>query len=244
MRISTDKDDGAGYSTWEKVKDKDISVTLDGQPFDVALLVSADEEQSELISFGRHASGELLLDYGGHPAKFYTYGAVKIIVADRPYNAADETRKHIDRVRANIEAITADLHQRAQVHDESKFDPIEMDILQKVGELNRREPAPFGTPEYDARKATMGPMLEHHYAANDHHPEHYEFERGGSFVNGVAGMNLMALVEMFANWAAAAADRDPDGTMNLTFACQKYEIPPMLESVFRNTADALGFPHK
>ena len=38
--------------------------------------------------------------------------------------------------------------------------------------------------------------IEHHYAVNSHHPEHYEA--------GIAGMSLFDLIEMLVDWKAAS----------------------------------------
>jgi hypothetical protein len=50
----------------------------------------------------------------------------------------------------------------------------------------------------------MGEALKHHYAANSHHPEHYE--------NGIAGMSLLDLIEMVCDWKAAT-ERHADGDL-------------------------------
>jgi len=42
----------------------------------------------------------------------------------------------------------------------------------------------------------MKPALEHHYALYRHHPEHFQ--------NGIDDMNLIDLVEMFADWKASS----------------------------------------
>ncbi len=75
-------------------------------------------------------------------------------------------------------------------------------------------------------------MLAHHYANNSHHPEHYP--------DGVAGMDLFDLVEMFFDWKAAS-ERGQEPAMNLTVACERYKIDPMLAAILRNTADRLGY---
>lgn len=146
------------------------------------------------------------------------------------------TRDHIFRVRYLLDRFAAALMQRATNHDLSKFDPIESGPLQEMQDLIDREgQAPFGSDEYKRRTALLGPMIEHHYKHNSHHPEHYE--------NGIAGMDLLDLVEMFFDWKAAS-ERGEDSAMGIRYCAQKYGIPPMLESILRNTADRNGFAHK
>jgi hypothetical protein len=59
----------------------------------------------------------------------------------------------------------------------------------------------------------MGVGLEHHYAVNDHHPEH--------FAEGIHGMDLLQLIEMLADWKAATM-RHNDGSLR--------------ESIFKNAS--------
>lgn len=146
------------------------------------------------------------------------------------------TRKHIDRVGELGREFIARLGHRLDTHDQSKLEPQEIIPLQELEDLREREgDAAFGTPEYERRKGLLGPMLAHHYANNSHHPEHYQ--------DGVAGMDLLDLVEMFVDWRAAS-ERGNEPAMNLTFAIEKYKIEPQLASILRNTADRLGYTHK
>lgn len=151
-------------------------------------------------------------------------------------DAKGETLKHIGRVKALLFEFAGDLALRGFTHDASKLELVELGPLQEMQDLIDREgPAPFGTEEYRRRTALLGPMLEHHYANNSHHPEHYP--------NGIAGMDLLDLVEMFHDWKAAS-ERGQDDAMGITYCVQKYGIPPMLEAIFRNTADRRGWAHK
>jgi hypothetical protein len=87
--------------------------------------------------------------------------------------ANEVTQAHINRVAELIGEVNSELTYRAIYHDQSKFDPIEAGPLQEMQDLIDKEgQAPFGTDEYRRRTALLGPMLEHHYAKNRHHPEH------------------------------------------------------------------------
>lgn len=152
------------------------------------------------------------------------------------------TLRHRALVRELLTACAAELVNRGVVHDESKFDPIEQGPLDEMQRLIETEGnVPFGSPEYEARKALLGPMLEHHYAKNSHHPEFYHSDHPDG--DGVSGMDLFDLVEMVMDWKAAS-ERGAESAMNLTFLVEKYEIAWMLESVMRNTAKRLGWAVK
>ena len=83
-------------------------------------------------------------------------------------------------------------------------------------------PSSQGSPEY--REARPG--LAHHYAHNSHHPEHYE--------NGIAGMDLLDLVEMFCDWKAAS-ERNPTDGVKIDHNARIYAIAPQLAQILENT---------
>lgn len=143
------------------------------------------------------------------------------------------THKHIARVRQLLGEFAIEMILRGDQHDKSKFLPVEIEPLARMQALIDKEgPAQFGTPEYKRRTDILGDMIQHHRAHNSHHPEHYE--------NGVAGMNLFDLVEMFFDWKAAS-ERGEDSCMRLTAACDKYHITGPLRHILHNTAAKLGY---
>ena len=78
----------------------------------------------------------------------------------------------------------------------------------------------------------MGIALKHHYEINSHHPEHYE--------EGIDGMTLFDLVEMFCDWKAASL-RHSDGNFisSLEYNKKRFNMDDQLYSIFTNTADIL-----
>lgn len=148
-------------------------------------------------------------------------------------NAEIITRKHMQRVSALLGEAAIEMIKRSAAHDLSKLDPAELGPLQAMQDhIEVHGQAPYGTPEYDRQRQVLGPMLAHHYAANTHHPEHYP--------EGVAGMDLFDLIEMFFDWKAAS-ERGGESAMNLTAAVGNHGIPPMLEAILRNTAARWGY---
>jgi Family of unknown function (DUF5662) len=147
--------------------------------------------------------------------------------------ANEVTQAHINRVAELIGEVNSELTYRAVYHDQSKFDPIEAGPLQEMQDLIDREgQAPYGSDEYRRRTALLGPMLEHHYALNPHHPEHWS--------NGIASMTILDVVEMLCDWKAAS-ERGNDPALNLTYLAQKYSIEPMLLSILQNTCRDKGW---
>ncbi len=76
--------------------------------------------------------------------------------------------------------------------------------------------------------------LDHHYAANSHHPEHFK--------NGVDDMNLMDLVEMFCDWIAATR-RHADGNIfnSIRHNKDRFKLSDQLVSILGNTAHSLVY---
>ncbi|QXV73908.1 hypothetical protein [Rhizobium phage RHph_N46] len=151
-------------------------------------------------------------------------------------DSAAVTLKHIARVRALLGQLAIFLIQRGDVHDASKFLPIEkipLDAMQYVVENEGN--APYGSDEYKRRTAILKPMLKHHQSNNRHHPEFHE--------NGLYGMNLMDICEMWADWAAAA-ERGGDAAVGLTYAADRYGMADQLKVIFKNTYNDMGIPNK
>jgi hypothetical protein len=110
------------------------------------------------------------------------------------YDSRVDTYDHIGKVRFYMGRAIRDLQDRADDHDQSKLRSPEKEMFDeftpKLAELE------YGSPEYKAATQAMGSALEHHYAHNSHHPEHYE--------DGVRGMTLLDLLEMLCDWKAAS----------------------------------------
>ena len=149
--------------------------------------------------------------------------------------ANEVTIAHITRVGELLGDVRLLLANRAIRHDQSKFEPIEAGPLQEMQEMIERDGhAPYGSEEYKRRTAILAPMLQHHYARNPHHPEHFQ--------NGIAGMSLIDVVEMLCDWKAAS-ERGQESAINLSYSIQKYQIDPMLASILVNTCDFMGWRH-
>lgn len=73
-----------------------------------------------------------------------------------------------------------------------------------------------------------------YYANNSHHPEHYQ--------QGINGMDLFDLIEMFFDWKAAT-ERHNDGHIFSSIRINKdrFKMSDQLEQIFNNTANRLGY---
>lgn len=157
-------------------------------------------------------------------------------MANTFYKSDEVTLEHIKTVQDFLKQFEIELSNRGFVHDASKFSPIEREALEEMQNIVEKDgQAPFGSEEYERRKQILKPMLDHHYENNSHHPEHYS--------NGIDGMNLGDLVEMFFDWRAAVI-RNEDDAMNLSFIKDKYNVSDQLLNIFKNTCDQYGFRYK
>lgn len=110
------------------------------------------------------------------------------------YDSRPDTYDHILKVQRYLGLVIGLLLERLTLHDHSKLHAPEVEMFDvytpKLAEVA------YGTPEYEEFRQAMGEALEHHYAANSHHPEHFE--------SGIRGMSLLDLIEMLCDWKAAS----------------------------------------
>lgn len=143
-----------------------------------------------------------------------------------------QTREHIEKVQARIQEVVSRLTIRAAHHDESKLQEPELSGYEALH--TRLADVEYGTDEYRAALAEARPTIEHHYKLNSHHPEH--------FPNGVAGMTLIDLVEMFCDWKAAS-ERTKQGSIlaSIKHNRDRWGLNPQLASILENTVIELGW---
>lgn len=148
------------------------------------------------------------------------------------YDSRQDTIQHIERVRWLLDTCITDLHNRKNEHDRSKLEDPEKSIFDRMTPLLKG--STYGSEEYRGFLAEMKPALDHHYANNSHHPEHYE--------NGVDGMSLLDLLEMLCDWKAAG-ERHADGSLakSLEINRDRFKVSPQLQSILENTARELGW---
>lgn len=146
--------------------------------------------------------------------------------------------RHIEAVRNYLQACSIELLTRGRDHDASKLEEPEYTTYCETQPLLRA--TQYGSPEYKEAVRRLGPALSHHFASNRHHTEF--------FPNGMQGMNLIDILEMFCDWKASSEREGQSGIYNSIDICQKrFKFSDELAEIFRNTADWLDtkkVPHR
>ena len=141
-----------------------------------------------------------------------------------------ETQKHIENVRKYIRFMIDKIDIRGVKHDASKLETPEVELFAEhtlqLAQLS------YGSDEYKESLDQLKPALEHHYASNRHHPEH--------FVNGVNDMTLIDIIEMFCDWKASTL-RHNDGNLlkSIEMNAERFNMDGQLKAILINTARML-----
>jgi hypothetical protein len=147
-----------------------------------------------------------------------------------PYDSTADTLAHICEVQKVLGKFSGMLAVRAVIHDQSKLQSPEKEVFDEFTPKLRG--LTYGSDEYSDCLARLGVALRHHYANNSHHPEHFD--------DGISGMNLIDLVEMFADWAAAVK-RHADGDLRKSIEVnrKRFGMDTQLVRIFENTVALL-----
>lgn len=141
-----------------------------------------------------------------------------------------ETQKHIEQVRRYLRFFTDKLTTRGVNHDASKLETPEVELFTEYTE--QLSNTIYGSEEYKNYLKNLKPALNHHYAIYRHHPEHFQ--------NGINDMNLIDILEMFADWKASS-ERTQNGNLLLSIEknAERFNISDQLKQIFINTAKTL-----
>jgi hypothetical protein len=174
--------------------------------------------------------GWYLLDWCGNVMGFISDGTP--VEMEQIYDSRLDTEAHIARVATLLRLVTANLEKRAQMHDFSKLQSPEKEGFDEY--TPKLKGLTYGSDEYKEALNGLGVALEHHYAHNSHHPQHYP--------NGINGMSLFDLVEMFVDWKAAG-ERHADGNFSESLRINKgrFEMSEQLAEIFQNTRKELSW---
>jgi len=147
------------------------------------------------------------------------------------YDSTKDTQDHMEKVADLMGRFLVHLAKQGRDHDLSKLESPEKELFDKYTPL--LQDTTYGSDEYKQYIREMGEALEHHYENNRHHPEYHE--------EGIDGMTLIDIVEMFCDWKAASMRHaDGDFTVSLEHNRQRFEIDKQLYNIFINTANELG----
>ena len=141
-----------------------------------------------------------------------------------------ETQRHIENVRKYIRFIIDKIDLRGVNHDASKLESPEIELFAEY--TPQLAGLTYGSAEYAASLEALKPALDHHYAANRHHPEH--------FTDGVNDMTLIDIIEMFCDWKASTL-RHNDGNLlkSIEINAERFNIEGQLKQILLNTARML-----
>jgi hypothetical protein len=146
------------------------------------------------------------------------------------YDSRPDTHEHIAQVRGLLLGAAADLTERAHRHDRSKLEDPEVSVFDEY--TPKLSGSTYGSEEYKTFLAGMGEGLQHHYAVNDHHPEHFDC--------GIKEMDLIQLTEMLCDWIAATRRHD-DGDIHRSIDqnAERFEYGEEITRLLHDTVDTL-----
>lgn len=177
------------------------------------------------------------------------------------YDSTSDTIEHIAQVRACMSKAIKNLQERAERHDASKLVEPEKSVFDEMTPKLRA--STYGSDEYKGFLSHMTVALDHHYAVNDHHPEHHRYyECGACFTRypepgtcpkcgyqiwrqepkNLEGMTLLSILEMLCDWKAATL-RHADGDLrrSIKINAGRFGYDSAMEAILIRTAEELGF---
>ncbi len=143
------------------------------------------------------------------------------------YDSNADTLQHIKRVSKYLTEASIELINRANKHDDSKLESPEKELFDEF--TPKLKDATYGSDEYKEFLNGLKVALDHHYLNNSHHPEHYS--------NGIDGMDLFDIIELFCDWKAAT-ERTKDGNIykSIEYNQNRFNMSQQLVNIFNNTA--------
>jgi len=151
-----------------------------------------------------------------------------------------ETKKHIVQVQKLIGGAGTKLMLRAYYHDQSKLETPEREIFDEFTPKLRG--TTYGSDEYKGYLKDMKVALDHHYANNRHHPEHFKNAQNGGTWEPLRQMNLIDIVEMLCDWKAATMRHDDGDILNsIAFNQKRFGYSDELKAIFLNTVRDLDW---
>ena len=138
--------------------------------------------------------------------------------------------RHMETVRNYLNLICKELLKRGEHHDQSKLGLLEKDFLNPKYDMQYTT---YGSNDYNENLKKLNKSLMHHYSTNRHHPEHFK--------NGIVGMNLIDIVEMFVDWyASVKRHNEGDVYKSIEYNKTRFHYSEEIVTIFKHTADLLG----
>jgi len=146
------------------------------------------------------------------------------------YDSTNDTLDHISRVQDLLNRCIRELSRRSVEHDLVKLSDEEKPYFDQYTPLLRE--SKYGSKEYFENLELLRPALDHHYEHCSHHPEHY--------CDGIKGMNLFDLMEMFCDWQASL-QRSPGGSIerSIELGQDRFGYSDELKQIFLNSIETM-----
>lgn len=133
--------------------------------------------------------------------------------------------QHILLVQQKVNKLAADLINRGNVHDRSKLESPEAEIFGEAPDLSSME---YNSPAYHENLKNIQVALDHHYANNNHHPQHFK--------NGINDMNILDVVEMLCDWAASCKNNKGGNIrQSIEANANRFNMSPQLVRILENS---------
>lgn len=148
------------------------------------------------------------------------------------YDSTQDTKAHIQRVQDLLNMCRLELNKRSFLHDKSKLESPEKEHFDR--ETPILKDLVYQSKEYTECTRRLKPALDHHYANNSHHPQHYP--------NGINDMDLFDIMEMLVDWKASS-ERGKDGDIrkSIEYGSTRFNINPQLSEILMNTVNRYKF---
>lgn len=141
------------------------------------------------------------------------------------------TLAHRQLVKTLMDTLIMRLVERTIVHDESKLHEPELEAFALV--TPKLATTTYGSEEYKVNLRSIKPAVDHHQKSNRHHPE-WHGEKG------LAGMNLVDLIEMICDWKAATLrHNDGDIRRSIEINQKRFGYSDELKAILLNTIESL-----
>jgi hypothetical protein len=150
-----------------------------------------------------------------------------------------KTKEHIRQVGDLLNKVVLQLNLRAYDHDRSKLESPEREIFDEY--TPKLRDTTYGSDEYKGYLKAMKPALDHHYANNRHHPEHFTpLVAHMNVINETFAMNLIDIIEMLCDWKAATM-RHADGDIlkSIEINQKRFAYSDELKTILLNTVALL-----
>lgn len=135
------------------------------------------------------------------------------------------TKAHIENVKAKMSFFASVLAMRGENHDKSKL--LEPEVYGWMT-MDREPKYPYGSKEYYDKMHRYNEVIQHHYAVNSHHPEHFSDPN--------TQMDLIDLIEMLCDWFSYKGEISwLDGYNRILQQCERFHLDNTIKSLLLNT---------